>query len=316
MQTYLTEISLNIVELKIFNKIIGKKPKVDLDLQAFSNFDIENLNLKSAPIWISGCGRSGTHFMAKLFSNVSAVEAYHLDSFGDPIGEAFEWYSRWYGLPVDHLSYEKLRGFFIHNANLKGSRYLESNPMMALSMPALYEKYGGKLVIIVRNPKKVVRSHFAKGWYYSTQYTNGEIPGYRYDLERPNHYFSRIEPTKVEERKSWHTLTRVGKIAWMWRSVYDYLIQKLPHSEITWVEMDNFGFKEAQALSGKLGLETFMSSSEFENIVKSKPGKGKNIETDIFRPKEKKEFNMQVNPIIKNLSGISHLEFEFDKWLF
>lgn len=260
------------------------------------------------PVFVSGVGRSGTHFIAKLFDACKQLQAWHLDDVGDQVGDAFEWYSRWYNLPVDHQGFIQSRGFLIQQAADKQKRFFESNPMIAFSLADLHQHFGGKIIIMVRHPKEVVESHFRKGWYAQLPAaTSTQIPGYGYYHKRPNHYFSRILPSQPEERTLWQLLPRLGKIAWMWQATYHRILQQMDEGlpeHCRFVYLNSFDYQAYRDLAAWLELPSTVSEQQFQAIVKQKPGKGKKQKQLIsWDTASRNAFSQEVEKVIGQLAS-------------
>ena len=51
----------------------------------------------TAPVFVVGCPRSGTHFTAELFRNTLHYSSWHCDDVGKASGDSFLGYSKWHG---------------------------------------------------------------------------------------------------------------------------------------------------------------------------------------------------------------------------
>ncbi|RYZ54548.1 MAG: hypothetical protein EOP49_04900, partial [Sphingobacteriales bacterium] len=120
------------------------------DLFAGMQPGVQYLRHQADPVFVTGAGRSGTHFFATLFEDHPKVNSYHLDHIGNSIADSFELYCRWHKLPVDPSAFINSRAYLIGQEHANGKRYLESNPLIAFSIPQLIDAFSGKVIVIVR----------------------------------------------------------------------------------------------------------------------------------------------------------------------
>ena len=267
------------------------------------------------PIFITGTGRSGTHFLAELMKRNKKLNAFHQDDINQSVGDSFERYTRWYNLKIDHSNFIMSRALLINTSKRNGLGYAESNAMLALSIGALYSNFKGKYIITIRNPKNVVESHFNKGWYSENYNINYEYPpGYEYFHKRSNHYFSRIYPKTKYGKKNWKNIPRLGKIAWMWSSQYLHIIRQLNDiPSINWkiIYIDEFSYNNYTELIEWLQLDSCISKTEFDKLIREKPGKG-NYNNIIKWDKESiKYYNKEIKVIIDKL----YKDVPTDNWI-
>lgn len=292
----------------------GAKKRPSSLFQGMLTHSAELSSVQEKGIFVTGVGRSGTHFMAELFSRSTTIKGYHMDDIGDAVGDSFTWYCKWYGLPVSSFEFVQSRQYLMQRARAEGSVFLESNPMIAFSLDDLAYSFDCRFVIMVRNPQHVVESHLHKGWYKTI--LGGEasgVPGYQYYLDRPNHSFSRIMPVTLEERTKWLGKTRSGKIAWMWRVTYDRIFQQLQPvtpDRYRVVILDDFNYQSYLDLAKFLGV-TSIQESDFKEISGNKPGRGTPREKIQWDEQSKEEFNQEVHTAI-----VKHGNHGFtDRWL-
>ena len=83
----------------------------------FKNFKKVDKPLDSEPIFATGIGRGGTHFLAELFSLHNNVDAFHLDDVENPTADSFLMYAKYNKLILDFEPFFKSRDFLIvHNS--------------------------------------------------------------------------------------------------------------------------------------------------------------------------------------------------------
>ena len=281
-----------------------KSSETDL-VYPFKDFELITTNkvVHESPIFITGVGRSGTHFLARLFEKINNVNAIHLDEVGNSTADSFLIYSKWNNLNLDMAGFEYSRNFLLHDSKKKGAHYCESNPYLAFSVGDLSKIYPkSRFLISIRNPRAVVLSHYNKGWYeknYTPVFSKfGSVPFYHYQIEKPNHFFGRIFPNKEEEYKEWVTLSQVGKIAWMWQTINNRILEdlkKLNLNQYKVILIDDFDYSVFQDTLDFLNLHKEFNKVEFDNLRNSKPGKMKQRKFEGWNEQEEEEFKHQIN---------------------
>jgi len=270
-----------------------------------------------APILVTGVGRSGTHFMAKLFEKNAAMRALHLDDIGDSVGDAYSWFCKWYHPETEMKGLIESRRYLVCEAGKEHKRLLESNPMIALMIEDLVPALGAKAVIMVRHPRQVIESHYQKGWYKDVIDSDISLrPFYSYLHDRPNHFFSRIMPRESKELDVWTEYGRLGRIAWMWRAVNQEILEQIErhrlHDHVQVVYLNNFNYQRFSELCNWLLVPNSLSAAAFERIVKQRPGKGGHAERPVWSDKDRAEFNNEVSRIVDRFAYID----ESKSWLF
>ena len=293
-------------------QMLGKDKKKNLfaTMESAKTYAVRGAN----PVFITGPGRSGTHFMAKLFEAMPGIAAYHLDDVGDSMGDSFEIYRKWNRFNISNAGFLNSRGFLMEKAQQQQARFVESNPLIAFSLQDLIEKFGGNAIIMVRHPRQVVESHFKKGWYKKIPESIESGYGYEYFHDRPNHFFSRIKPVDPAEYAQWHTYTRLGKIAWMWKVTYQRIleqVQALPPDAVRLVQLEGLNFQSFQSLSEHLKISTTLDEKKFNSIIDMRPGKGDDSPVT-WDDQARQEFNETIVEVIHLLP--KHLDSS--NWLF
>ena len=267
----------------------------------FSDLDSVESAKDSEPVFITGVGRSGTHFLAELFNQSSSINAYHLDDVGNAVGDSFLMYAKWNGLPMDLQPFYSSRDYLIHLADKENVRFIESNPYLPFSVKDLADYYPrSKFCIVIRDPRKVVLSHYNKGWYENfnpNRVDMSRFPFYDYRLEKANHFFGRIFPHEQSAFEEWKALTRVGKISWMWQTINNNIktsLEGVSSRRFIIVNIDSFDYDKYIELSKFLSLSNTVSKKDFENLRNIKPGKTSVRKFEGWGEKEEDEFNSQV----------------------
>ncbi|MEO1623871.1 MAG: hypothetical protein AAFV25_01845 [Bacteroidota bacterium] len=271
----------------------------------------DGLSLKR-PVLMTGVGRSGTHFLAKIFNQTKEVTALHLDDIGNDVGDSFYMYCKWNGIPVDLEGLFSSRRYLMQKYGKDQQVFMESNPYMAFLAHDFYEQLNSRILFVHRDPYKVVRSHYFKGWYKEDLYygSSEQNLGFQYHYARPNHFFGRITP-KGSEYDSWQYLSRVGKIAWMWATINQSMIDQLKHipsNAYKIIRIEDFDHDQYVETCQAFGLQEQISRSAFDKIVQSKPGKGR-FNADEFRmtDDQRAEFDRITGPVVEQFSNHNSL---------
>lgn len=296
--------------ISFLRKLYAKKEKQNL-FEGLTSFDTREKEIDIIPsVLITGVGRSGTHFMAKLFEQSSDFRAMHLDDIGDAVGDAYNWFCKWHQPEMEMPNFVQSRLFLAHQSSLKQKRFLESNPMIALMIEDLIQPLKAKTIVMLRHPQEVVVSHFQKGWYQQNhEFPNIGMPDYPYKHQRPNHFFSRITPKHLAEQVSWKKYDTLGKIAWMWMAVNRAILKQIDEKQINdrvkFVYLNSFDYNEYKCLMEWVECRNVIAEHQFNAIVSSKPGKGKNTVKPMWTEKDKFEFNFEIDKVINQFAFIS-----------
>ena len=267
------------------------------------------------PVFVTGVGRSGTHFLASLFGSMPQIDGYHLDEVGNSTADSYLMYCKWYRLPVDLGGFFASRNYLISKAKAGRAVYLESNPYLALSIRDLKDYYPrARFVIPFRDPRKVVLSHYNKGWYADYQpvlSSTGQAPFYQYQVHKPNHFFGRIFPFDQVRFDEWTALTQVGKIAWMWTTICNEVINQLSGASpdgLHLMNIGNFDFESYLELCGSLDLSNALTKEEFDQLLAARPGKTKKKTFAGWGELEEQEFREQVGLLHSEVKTLLNIE--------
>ncbi|NEQ51946.1 MAG: hypothetical protein F6K11_17710 [Leptolyngbya sp. SIO3F4] len=288
--------------LKQILKSESRQENIFEDVQSFRE------HTPNAMSFCTGMGRSGTHFMAKLFQKTPGVEAYHMDHIGNSAADSFFQYAKWYELDVDQTPLFSSRSFLSSRAAaLKNEKYFESNPYLNLHIRDLSHHFDCKILIIYRDPKKVVESHYNKGWYHDFQpefdaSTHG-APGYEYSIQNAHHFFGRFYPKDANELDDWKSFSRVGKIAWMWSAVYKKILEDTSVlSNVRIVRTEEIDYEKYGEICDFLELGK-TSAEVFQGVLESKPGKAAYKKLPEWTSVEVDEFTTLTDGILQKLEN-------------
>lgn len=202
---------------------------------------------KQTPVFVVGTGRSGTHFLARLFRLSPAIASFHETTL-DNAADSFSTYVKWYDLNIDLGSLYDHRHRLIAACAENGWLYLESNAYASFFITAFYNRHRAKFIHLHREPRQVVNSYFRKGWYQNDIVRNdlSRIAGYQYGMLKVNHAL-RVVPQEPETFARWQNLTRIGKISWLWNEWNKRILQQLaeiPPEQFMSVELDTLDYQK------------------------------------------------------------------------
>jgi hypothetical protein len=250
-----------------------------------------------------GTGRSGTHFIAHLFADEPNVAAWHERH---RLADSFHRYCCWYGLAVDS-------GGFIANkeagirADLENHAIsLESNALLSLSVPQLFERFEARFALILRRPEKVVNSSIAKGLYATTpeRIDPRAIPGYQPNPGRAHHPFGRFAPVG-DEAIAWNAYTPIGKLSWYWRVLNSRtmeLLEQLPETHVRVIRIEDFDYDAYQSFASFLGFSSKLDEAGFKQLVEHRPeSKRKTRTVHSWSDTESAEFEQETRPLAEKL---------------
>ncbi|MFT4664321.1 MAG: hypothetical protein ACI8YQ_001252 [Polaribacter sp.] len=254
---------------------------------------------KSQVAFALGTGRCGTNFLYELIDRSKNTVAYHEQN---PLSDAFIRYASWYQLPIDLSSCWDQKSQIIREAHQKGKDYFESSAYLSLSIPKLYTEHDARFILLIRHPRAVVQSYFTKGWYEVPMIRNApELPpAIQPELEKPHHYFSRIV-AYGNEGQTWSHLSRVGKLAWFWKTINSAVIAKfqaLPEEQYRIIRLEDFTYEVYQEVASFLNVESLLTERAFNKIADSKPNKSKKKQSSIaWTEEEEEEFREYVGEL-------------------
>lgn len=231
------------------------------------------------PVFAIGCGRSGTHFIARLMENDTRIASYHADTVDAANADSFLRYCTWNNLPVDLEGFLRHRNRLVDGSAALGRVYFEANTYLSLNLLTLFDRFHAKFVYLVRRPEDTVNSHYVKRWYEETVAKSdlGLSLGYQYDVKSPHHFFGRIVPNGREFQR-WQSLTRIGKIAWMWNVLNMAILrqlEKLPYKQYVVQKLEDVDHVRYLEIHSFIGGSFPLSEEKFEEIRRVKPGKGR-----------------------------------------
>lgn len=277
--------------MNLLSKIVKRFTKENLQLPQNTT---ENSYKAYPPVFAIGTGRSGTHFMNAIMEKDDAFFSTHADIVSNATMDSLVRFCKWNNISVDLEPLRFYRHQLIEKAYLSNQIYFESNAYLSSVCRELHEWFGAKIILIIRKPENVVNSHFIKGWYKNLpRIENTEkIPLFTPGTPS-NHYFGRIMP-KSDKLPHWKGLTQIGRISWWWNTlnmtVYEEL-KNIDESHKRIIKIDEFDYDAYVDLHKFSGGKYLLTPSQFEDIRKAKPGKGKKHKyPDSWTKKEWDEF--------------------------
>lgn len=261
-------------------------------------------------IFITGLGRSGTHFLSELFALTPECDSYHLDDIGNPTADSFWQYVRWNELPVGDDSFIDARRYIADKVHGQKQRFVESNPYLSLSIQPLSLYFPQSTILIAyRNPEAVIASHYRKGWYKDIDYKprfEELCLGFNYSYENAHHNFGRIVPKSTAEFNDWIEFSRSKKIAWMLRAIHQRVITQslqIDSNRLYIINIDEFSYENYIRLANKLDLKMTIDEEAFTHLKNERPGK------DARNTLIRKGLSPSRNEMKEALSFIENLDF-------
>ncbi len=242
-----------------------------------------------------GTGRCGTMFLHQVINREPEVTSSHCR---EPEIETFHRYCKWYQLPVDDEGFFQAMNRNIQGDFQKAAISFESSPYLSLSITELYERFGAKFLLLIRDPVKVVQSHIAKGWYSESfqQADPNKALGYQ-KSNHFHHFLGRIAP-RGEEYSSWNQLTQVGKCSWYWGALNSSVREQfkmLPESHWRIQKIEQLDFEAYKQLTQFFDFHSKLAQGEFDDIRHSRPNSTKIARIgDDWDETETREFYEQV----------------------
>lgn len=255
------------------------------------------------PAFALGTGRCGTRFIAELMDHSREVLAFHEQA---PLSDTFLRYVTWYQLAIDVEGCWAQKVGIVKKTAASGKKYFESSAYLSLNVEELYHRFDSRFIFLVRHPKAVVNSYFAKGWYKTPVIReNPELPpAMQPGLKQAHHHFGRIV-AYGEEGKEWQQLTRIGKLSWYWQLINSRIIaglDQLPTSQYLILRLEDFTFEKYLEICHLIAIRPSLSERKFSKIAARKPNKRqKSKEFPIWSDKALEEYQHYVTPLAHQL---------------
>jgi len=257
-----------------------------------------------SPVFVVGCPRSGTHFLAELFRNTPGYASRHADDVGKATGDSFLGYAKWYGLPVNTQPLVAFRQALVRDSEPR-CVYAESNCYLSLFTHELNAALTPYFVFVVREPTAVVNSLFVKGWFKDPVSTP---PGFDYGVCSPNHSFGRLMPAIPEEFERWKQLTRIGRIAWFYNALNLKVIEDLralPKLRWSPLSVDRCDYACFAQLQQRLGNERVIAEQHFAAVVQRRPGRASHHRVwEDWTAQERREFEAECTPALSSIDTL------------
>ena len=161
---------------------------------------------KQKAFFVLSAGRCGTMTLAHLLNTATNARVWHHPQ-PDPIKESLLAY---WGNIDKRKAFWKARYPIIHKTWSEGLVHGETDLLMTPFCDMLAEEIpDAKFIVLVRNPRDYVRSGMRRNYYH----------GHPWD-------FGRLRPKEeTEEFEGWNKLDQFGKVCWLWRKTYEYILK-------------------------------------------------------------------------------------------
>jgi hypothetical protein len=269
---------------------------------------MNNLKYQNKVGFVLGTGRCGTKLMHDLMSKEPTVRSHH-ERY--PLPESFLRYCQWHRLPIDHFGVMETLKKGIEKDLKERSFSFESSCYLSFSVKDLYEQFGAKFILIVRDPISVINSYYVKGtgekkvlWYeHPYKYKDLSLkPGYQ-EYSEFHHFLSRFAPSGKEFQR-WNKLTRIGKLAWFWKTVNESVIKQfdnLPETSWRVQKLEDLNYKSYQEICNFLGFKSRTDLRSFDMLYNSKPNSQlKPFSVNQWSNREKTEFLNELEKTAKS----------------
>lgn len=219
-----------------------------------------------------GTGRCGTNFVYKLLANEAGIASFHEKNI---FAECFHRYAQWYELPIDERAFLQTKQLDIAKGLMHNEFYFEASAPLSHSIDSLYEAFGSKFILLIRDPIKVVDSYLKKGWYELPIDVDDidKAPGYNSNHLRSHHSFSRIAP-RGEHFVTWNRLGRPGKLGWYWAATNQTILEsfdRIPKENSLVFRLEDYTYDSYLEMLDFLSRKPSIDRNTFESIVRSKP---------------------------------------------
>ncbi|MBK6264526.1 hypothetical protein JKA74_05705 [Marivirga sp. S37H4] len=218
-----------------------------------------------------GTGRCGTKFLYELLTHQPNVVSHHERL---PMEDSFYRYAEWNSLPIDHTGYFQIKKNAIEEDLGTAQFSFESSAYLSLAVQPLYEYFNAKFIMLVRAPHAVVTSYYKKGWYKDSLFIEdySKSPGLQPKMSLQHHSFSRIVPSG-DELKNWMKLSRIGKLAWYYKSLNEKILaqlENLPSSQFMVIKLEDLDFNKYLDIADFLSFKNRLSENTFKKVTNKK----------------------------------------------
>jgi hypothetical protein len=145
----------------------------------------------------------------------------------------------------------------------------ESSCHLSLSIDELERRFAPRIALLVRHPRKVVKSHITKGWYDGPVVQRRPELALGYQAGRQFHHFlGRITP-RGPDLDAWNQLTRVGKLAWFWATLNQAVIDqaaKLPPERYRLYRLEDFDYGAYRDFARFVGFTPEVTPKKFDDV--------------------------------------------------
>ena len=207
--------------------LLGRPRRKIGTLQFLGNLD----DYIKAPVFFLSTGRCGTKWFSTLLKKDKDLAVFHNPSptfarQNKYVYKQFKLNNFSPSLEIKELIREMFlvgRENHLRYTYKTEKRYVETNNYITFFAPIIKELFhDAKFVLLYRDPYGYIKSAYQRE-YYSSKYEDGK----------------RIFPLTESEIRMWSNFNRVEKIAWLWKTTYNYALE---FSKIYEVELYKFNF--------------------------------------------------------------------------
>ncbi|MEZ4236955.1 MAG: hypothetical protein R3F59_12545 [Myxococcota bacterium] len=255
-----------------------------------------------------GTGRCGTTFLASLAEREPDVAASHERL---RLAATFHMYCAWHGIPVDPEGFLVDREAAVRDDLAAHRVSFEASALLSHSLEVLHERFGARILLLVRRPDHCVGSFTVRGWFEALPQWGDPTrpPSYR-EGEEPRHFFGRNLPRGREAYARWAARTPLGRVAWFWqarnRAVIEQLA-RLPAADVRIARLEDLDHAGYCDVARFLGWSPTLDAATYDALASSRPNTGPNPprRADAWSEREAADFEAEVAPLAAAL-GYEH----------
>jgi hypothetical protein len=254
------------------------------------------------PVFFLSTGRCGTKWFSELFVKDKSLSVFHAPIPDLSIQGKYAWeitrssdikISSMSGLLLSEIFFSGREQHLRYTAKA-GKRYVETNNYITFFAPVLADIFpDSQFVQIVRDPVSFIRSGIDRSYY---------IDGNVDDLKR-------IREKNESEKYKWESLSRYGKVAWLWNETNAYIKEFSKH--ISDDRFMTFPFDLSET-GGVKSIIEFLDFDIPERKIRAQLSRKKNAQKERHCPPFEKWSQKQKQEVISITSELAdNYNFQF-----
>lgn len=267
---------------------------------------MDNQEFENKVAFAIGTGRCGTQFLARIMAHEPEVKSVHERN---ALNETFHRYAKWYNLPIDDEGFLQTKFLEISEDLTKNNFSFEASAFLSVSTKELYERFGAKIILLVRSPEKVVNSYIAKGWYENDFYYSNKSLALGYQENNSFHHFLGRPVPIGDKFDEWKNMSRVGKLAWYWNELNlkaINILKEIPEDFWMVKKIEELNYEGYQEICAFLNIDSQISSYKFKLLSGDRHSFSNAPTISSWTETEIHEFQSEVLPMA------NHLGYEYE----